>query len=585
MGTDKGLPSCSSELRSFAEERLRPENIAAGPSLTHEESQRLIHELQVHRIELEMQNEELRKARAEREELVAQLGKYSDLYDFAPVGYFNLDHAGLIRSVNLTGAGFLAVERSLLIGRRLDIFISDETRPVFHDYLDKVFASESRETCVVEFLNKGFSPRPVQVEAVVAESGEECRAVFMEIPERKRTEEELLAAKSEAERYCAEMAALMDAVPVAVLIAHDVECRYVTGSRITQELLGLPATSNYYKSPLPSERPRNFLLMKDGREIPAGQLPIHLAARGQEVRDYLFDLVYADGTVRTFLGDAVPLLDKCGRPRGAIGAFIDITERKRAEDALTEFNEELELQVAQRTAELREKDQILLSQSRQAAMGEMLGNIAHQWRQPLNVLGLTIQQLLLIYDLGDFNREYLEKIVKSSMDLILHMSGTIDDFRNYFRPDKEKVEFRLSEVIADTLALIDAGFKKQRIGIAVVAKEDHAINGYRNEFTQVIINILNNARDAMTERGVDKPGVTITICSEGGHGVVTIADNAGGIPEEIIERIFDPYFTTKGPQGGTGVGLFMSKTIIEKNMGGRLSVRNTGDGAEFRIEV
>jgi len=289
-----------------------------------------------------------------------------------------------------------------------------------------------------------------------------------------------------------------------------------------------------------------------------------------------------------------------------VPAIVEAFMRKRAEEALKQLSEELEKQVAERTADLaanieklkietaeriqavealREKDQMLIQQSRQAAMGEMIGNIAHQWRQPLNTLGLTIQQLPLFYDLGEFNREILSQSVKSSMELIRHMSRTIDDFRNFFRPDKEKVEFKVVGAIANTLTLIEDSFKKQNITIEVNAKDDPAINGYRNEFAQVLLNILNNARDVLTEREVVDPMVTITIGIEGDRAVASVADNAGGIPEEIMEQIFDPYFTTKGPQGGTGVGLFMSKTIIEKNMGGSLSVRNIANGAEFRIEV
>ena len=263
----------------------------------------------------------------------------------------------------------------------------------------------------------------------------------------------------------------------------------------------------------------------------------------------------------------------------------DLIEHKKAEEVLKKLNEKLENLVAQRTAELREKDQILLLQSRQAAMGEMIGNIAHQWRQPLNALGLSVQQLMLYYDLGKFTREFLDNNVAQSVELIKHMSKTIDDFRNYFRPDKEKAEFKMNESVANTVSLIEDSFKNRHIDIEVVVKDDPVIYGYPNEFAQALLNILNNARDAMAERDINDPRVTITICSESGHAVVIIADNAGGIPEEIIGKIFEPYFTTKGPQHGTGVGLFMSKAIIEKNMGGRLAARNIANGAEFRIEV
>jgi PAS domain S-box-containing protein len=265
----------------------------------------------------------------------------------------------------------------------------------------------------------------------------------------------------------------------------------------------------------------------------------------------------------------------------ALGNIVREKRRQEAERALREETAERLLVLEA----LREKEQMLLSQNRQAAMGEMLGNIAHQWRQPLNALGLMIQQLLMIYDLGQLTREYLEDNVNSSMELVQHMSRTIDDFRNYFRPDKERSEFKVSEAMSNALSLIEDSFKSQHIGIEIVVKDDPAIYGYRNEFAQALLNILNNARDALTERDTEDAKVKIIIWSEDGKAVITISDNAGGIPEKIMGKIFDPYFTTKGPQRGTGIGLFMSKTIIEKNMGGRLTARNIANGAEVRIEV
>ena len=171
------------------------------------------------------------------------------------------------------------------------------------------------------------------------------------------------------------------------------------------------------------------------------------------------------------------------------------------------------------------------------------------------------------------------------MEVIQHMSQTIDDFRNYFKPNKEKVEFKVRGTVENTLSLLEGSFQTPQISLDIVPKDDADIFGYQNEFAQVILNILINARDALLEKEIIDPRVTITLASEDGHSVITIADNAGGIPEEIMGKIFDPYFTTKGPQRGTGVGLYMSKTIIESNMGGKLSVRNVGNGAEFRIEV
>lgn len=316
----------------------------------------------------------------------------------------------------------------------------------------------------------------------------------------------------------------------------------------------------------------------------------------------------------------VPRLAPNGILLGYIGTCFDITERKRAKETLQEGKDLLERRVAERTAELdetieafkdeiderismaqvlrdettervkaqeelRETELLLFNQGRLAAMGEMVGNIAHQWRQPLNILGLYSQDILMTYKKGKFNTEYLEAMVKKMLETIQHMSKTIDDFRNFFRPDKEWVEFRVLEVVEKTISLLGNCFKAQQIGITVIPVGDPVVGGCPNQFCQVLFNIMNNARDAFITKRVSSPMITIDIGMEEGRCVVTITDNAGGIPEDIIPKIFDPYFTTKGPDKGTGVGLYMSKMIIEKNMGGILSARNVGGGAQFRIVV
>jgi len=264
-------------------------------------------------------------------------------------------------------------------------------------------------------------------------------------------------------------------------------------------------------------------------------------------------------------------------------------ERDDAERQLSETIDLLQIETAERlraTEALLERERMFTQQSRQAAMGEMIGNIAHQWRQPLNTLGLMIQELPMIQEMGVLTRENLDASVTKAKKIIFHMSQTIDDFRNFFRPDKEKVSFRINDIVAKTISLVDGSFSEQRIQIELSVEEDISIHGYPTEYSQVILNILINARDAFAELKADEPRVvTIRLFREEDKAVLTITDNAGGIAEEILAKIFDPYFTTKGPDKGTGVGLFMSKTIIEKNMGGSLSVCNSGNGAEFRIEV
>ncbi len=263
-----------------------------------------------------------------------------------------------------------------------------------------------------------------------------------------------------------------------------------------------------------------------------------------------------------------------------------VLERQNSELQKTyqELKEESEDRIRM-VEELRLKDQLLLQQSRMAAMGEMLGNIAHQWRQPLNLVGLKVQEIGLACKLGRFSEELLNENVSKAMEILLHLSKTIDDLRMLSAPDKKKVPFMVDEVIAKTVSLIEGSLKELEITLETEIEGELQVEGFPNEYAQVLLNILMNSRDAFLERGTAKRRIKVRAFREDGRSQVIISDNAGGIPEAIIGKVFDPYFTTKELGKGTGIGLFMSKTIIEKNMGGSLTVRNAGEGAEFRISV
>ncbi|MBT0663701.1 hypothetical protein KI809_05235 [Geobacter pelophilus] len=260
-------------------------------------------------------------------------------------------------------------------------------------------------------------------------------------------------------------------------------------------------------------------------------------------------------------------------------------ELRRTQLELQDLNKMLDARISQAVDELRLKDQMLILQDRLAVMGDMINNIAHQWRQPLNTMALLVQQLPLFHDSGKLSKALLDENTAKTMKLIEHMSQTINDFRDFFRSDKEADDFRVHQVIDHTLSLIGESFKELNISIVVERDGEPAIFGYANEYAQVILNLLINARDALVASKADPAWISLRLFTQGGKAIVTVTDNGGGIAEEIMPRLFDPYFTTKGPDKGTGIGLFMSKTIIEKNMDGRLTVRNTDSGAEFRIEV
>ncbi len=269
---------------------------------------------------------------------------------------------------------------------------------------------------------------------------------------------------------------------------------------------------------------------------------------------------------------------------------LDITARKDAEEKLKEINENLEAMVEKSVAEIRKKDKLLIQQSKMAAMGEMIGAIAHQWRQPLNALGLMIQDIKLSYQLNDLDEKYLERLTNDAMVQVKYMSKTIDDFRNFFRPDKPKAPFDINKAALEVLKIADSQLKNNLVEVVVkLSDEELIVDGYENEFKQVVLNLITNAKDAIIEKlGVAKKGGIIEIKTykkEENMAVLTVTDNGGGIAPDIIEKIFEPYFTTKDQTKGTGIGLYMCKMIIEDNMNGLIFALNEPNGARFQIEL
>lgn len=305
--------------------------------------------------------------------------------------------------------------------------------------------------------------------------------------------------------------------------------------------------------------------------------------------------------------------------RGALVGFVlvcqDITERKLAEEELKELNKHLERRVAEEIRKQRKQEQLLMQQSKLAAMGEMMGAIAHQWREPLSSLCILIQELEDRYLSGEIDKKYVEKTVKMAFCLVQFMSETIDDFRNFLVPSREKAPFDVKVATKEVLALMSAQLKHSNIYLKLrcdikrcvghssqrvltgdtvkshICKDcNRTVMGYPNEFKQIILNIIDNAKDAIISKrakGLFKNGekgrIEIDIFRENGTLITKIRDNGGGIPPAIIGRIFESYFTTK--KDGTGIGLYMSKVVIENSIGGRLYAENSEDGAVFTIEL
>ena len=250
---------------------------------------------------------------------------------------------------------------------------------------------------------------------------------------------------------------------------------------------------------------------------------------------------------------------------------------------LENLNRALEERVSKAVHELRLKDKIMMLQGRQAAMGEMINSIAHQWRQPINNLGLIVQGMKLDYDSNELTREQMDEDVDKIMQTIMFMSQTINDFSRFFSADRNRTCFSPAGCLKKVVAMMEATLFAQGVSLVIDEQEEVTIEGFSNEYNQVLLNLLNNARDILVERNVAKPAIRVIISREGDTAVLRVQDNAGGIPDDIIGMIFDPYFTTKEDGKGSGIGLYMSKMIIQEHFGGSLTVKNIDAGAEFSV--
>jgi len=266
--------------------------------------------------------------------------------------------------------------------------------------------------------------------------------------------------------------------------------------------------------------------------------------------------------------------------------FAGVVLQERLFDYLGEdiykfgLQQEIDKQIAKRL----ENEYMLMQHSKLATMGEMIGHIAHQWRQPLAELAGVFMNMDSAYEFDKLDKTYFKEKIKNGNELVKYMSHTIEDFRSFFVPNHEKENFELSSYIQSAINIIDATLTYHHIKLNIISpKEPVFVTGYPSEFSQVILNLLDNAKDILIEREIKNPHITIETKIENNIVQVSVEDNAGGIDEEIIDKIFDIYFSTKVKKGGSGLGLYMSKLIMESKDMGKIGVDNSSNGARFTV--
>ena len=252
---------------------------------------------------------------------------------------------------------------------------------------------------------------------------------------------------------------------------------------------------------------------------------------------------------------------------------------------LEELNKNLKDIIAKEIIKNKEKDELMIAQSRHAAMGEMISMIAHQWRQPIAVISMAVNNILIDIELGMVDEEQLTEIANDILEQTNHLSKTIDDFKDFFKPGKKKELIKVNDVIEESMKIIGKSLENNNIELIKEFDSSISIDTFSRELLQVILNLLKNAKEALIDNQIAKKKIIVRTFDENGFITIEICDNGKGIDETIKDNIFQPYFSTKEEKMGTGLGLYMSKTIIEKHIKGILDFYNKDDGVCFFIKI
>jgi signal transduction histidine kinase len=278
-------------------------------------------------------------------------------------------------------------------------------------------------------------------------------------------------------------------------------------------------------------------------------------------------ILMKDGRIKHIEEQCSTEFDADGKAIVSIGTVHDITEKVKIQE------------------ELHQKEELIIAQSRQAAMGEMIAMIAHQWRQPLAVMTMTVNNIKINIALGEtITNEELEKMSDDISYQTQYLSKTIDDFSNFFHPNQERTNTTLSKVLDDTMNIITKSLQNNNIKVNIDNKSNKEIETYPNELLQVLLNLINNAKNVLQESEQKDAKIDITIKESDTEVTICVCDNGGGIPQEILSRLGEPYVSSR-VQSGTGLGIYMSKIIVEKHLGGTLTWENRDGGACFVITL
>jgi len=592
MGKQTEKKKTSSTLRNKAEARLRKQAGKTLREMSTDDSHSFIHELQVHQIELEMQNEELRTA---QEALEDSRSRYSDLYDFAPIGYFTFNKDGLILEANITGAEQLGIERSSLIKKPFSRFIQKDDADIYYLHRQEVMKSEKRKTCEVRMKRSDKTEFYAQLvsTAIMDESGNTLiRSAVMNISDRMKLKEELMI-KQRLNKL------LIDSLPhTAMLIRKD--RTIIAANKMAEEagaIVGGNCWQEFGKCQFISEEHKIYI--DKHNKIPDGHTQCYFCNADEALKSRSRVNIEVNAWDRIWDTYWVPLDEET-----YLHYAIDITDRKKADDELQRHREQLMEMVDERTSELRKINEELeieiaertrveaesIHTSHLVALGELAAGVAHEINNPINGIINYAQMLANKSSQGSREHDVARRVVKEG-DRIANIVNSLLSFSRAVNTVKERIH--ILDIMSESLALTQAQIRNDGININIDIPESiPTIFGQLQQIEQVFLNIISNARHALNQKypGADKNKILNITAKEvsvhkQSYVQISFYDSGHGIQAKLLDKIMNPFFTSKPRGVGTGLGLSISHGII-KDHDGRIMVDSVeGEYTKILIEL
>jgi PAS domain S-box-containing protein len=568
----------------------------------HPNTSDTVYKLKSHYIELNLKNMELEKSLQKFDDSRNKV--YYDLYQSSPLGYYSLDNNGIIKSVNNTGIRLLGASKENIVDSYFNKFVAPNFKNMFKFTLQTAANNRENQKCELNIIQNNdtlFAQLEIIPIYDEMENIKEFNVILVDISEHKKLEsklnyryndlkkkmdarvselllvneslekiitkkelsdKKLRASEKREQARSEEFARVLDAVPAAVWISHDKDGLWITGNQLSYEYLDIPQGANASKSLPPQEAPNTFKIFKDGKEMLPGEMPVQASSSGKEIRNYEFDLIYPEKEVRHLMGNATPLYDEDGNPRGSVSAFMDVTKRKKAEIQMASLLKELE-------RSNRELEQFAYVTS-------------HDLKEPLRMIG-SFTKLLEQRFQGQLDED-TNKYINYIVDGTKRMQRLLDDLLAYSRISNEvKYEpLKLTEIVNESIHNLKVAIDENRAEITVDPLPEVVAN--RTQMVQLFQNLIANAIKFQSQK---KPIIHVSCEENGDKYYFSVQDNGIGIDTKNLDRVFKMFqrLHTADEYDGTGIGLSITKKIVQQHNGAVWVKSELDKGSTFYFSI